>query len=131
MRRLLLLFALGAMTAHAEAQSLQVLGYAGALGEWELTATVTEKARLWTKEFSGPLSMKHVGICTQDGPEERTGEIRFQISALSSRLDATLLVEGVACSYSAGLSDPYSGMMACPDREAVPLKLWLKQMDSP
>jgi len=24
------------------------------------------------------------------------------------------------------LSDPYSGMMACPDREAVPLKLWLK-----
>ena len=126
MRALLLLFVLGALAAPAQAKSLQLVGYAGMLGEWELTATVTENARGWTKEFSGPLSMKHVGICTQDGPEEKSGEIRFQISASSSRLDATLLVEGVACSYSAGLSDSYSGMMACPDREAMPLKLWLK-----
>jgi hypothetical protein len=122
----LLLFALGAVAAPASAQSLQVIGYSGYLGEWELTATVTEKARLWSKEFSGPLSMKHVGICTQDGPEERTGEIRFQISALSSQLDATLLVEGQQCTYSARAADPYSGMMACPDGKAVPLKLWLK-----
>jgi hypothetical protein len=125
-RALLLLFVTGALAAPANAESLQVVGYAGVLGEWELTATVTENARGSTKEFSGPLSMKHVGICTQDGPEEKTGEIRLQISALSSQLDATLLVEGVACTYSARLSDPYSGLMACPDREAVPLKLWLK-----
>jgi hypothetical protein len=126
MRALLLPFLLGALAAPAQAKSLQLVGYAGVLGEWELTATVTDHARGWAEEFSGPLSMKHVGICTQDGPEEKTGEIRFRISALSSRLDATLLVEGVACSYSAGRSDSYSGMMACPDREAVPLKLWLK-----
>jgi hypothetical protein len=125
-RALLLLFMLSALATPAQAKSLQLVGYAGVLGEWELTATVTEQGGLWSTAFSGPLSMKHVGICSQDGPEEKTGEIRFQISALSSRLDATLLVEGIACSYSAGLSDPYSGMMACPDREAVPLKLWLK-----
>ena len=126
MRTLLLLFVLAAFAAPAQAKSMQLVGYAGVLGEWELTATVTETALGRTKQFSGPVSLKHVGICTQDGPEEKTGEIRFRISALSSRLDATVLVEGVACSYSAGLSDPYSGMMACPDREAVPLKLWLK-----
>ena len=126
MRALLLLFVTGALAAPAQAKSLQVVGYAGVLGEWELTATVTETSRRWSNEFSGPLSMKHVGICTQDGPEEKTGEIRLQISALSSQLDATLLVEGVACTYSARLSDPTSGLMACPDREAVPLKLWLK-----
>ena len=124
--RALLLLLAGALAAPAQAQSLQVVGYAGVLGEWELTATVTERARLLGKEFSGPLSMKHVGICTQDGPEEKTGEIRFQISALSSQLDATLLVEGVSCTYSARSSEPYSGLMACPDREAVPLKLWVK-----
>jgi hypothetical protein len=123
---LLLFFLGGALAAPAQAKSLQLVGYAGVLGEWELTATVTENVLGWSKAFSGPLSMKHVGICTQDGPEEKTGEIRLQISALSSRLDATLLVEGIACSYSAAPSDPYSGMMACPDREAVPLKLWLK-----
>jgi hypothetical protein len=122
----LLLLMASALAASAQAQPVQVLGYAGVLGEWELTATVTEKARLLSREFSGPLSMKHVGICTQDGPEEKTGEIRFQISALSLQLDAALLVEGVSCTYSARSSDPYSGLMACPDREAVPLKLWVK-----
>jgi len=125
-RTLLPLFALGALAAPAQAQSLQVVGYAGVLGEWELTATVTEKARLWAKAFSGPLSMTHVGICTKDGPEQKTGEIRFQISALSSQLDATLLVEGLECTFSARLSNPYSGLMICPDRAAVPLKLWLR-----
>ena len=79
------------------------------LGEWELTATVNEKAHWWSKEFSGPLSMKHVGICTQDGPEEKTGEIRFQISAFSSRLDAKLLVEGIECTYSARRRPPIAG----------------------
>ena len=70
--------------------------------------------------------MKHVGLCTQDGPEEKTGEIRFHISALSARLNATLLVAGVECTYSGRLSDSYDGTMNCPDREAVPLKLWVK-----
>lgn len=125
-RALLLLLAAGALAAPAQAKSLQVVGYAGVLGEWELTATVTENARWLGSEFSGPLSMKHTGICTRDGPEEKTGEIRFQISALSSHLDATLLVEGQQCTYSAAPADPYSGVMACPDGKAVPLKLWLK-----
>jgi hypothetical protein len=113
-RALLPLFVLGALSAPAQAEPRQILGYAGVLGEWELTATVTENALRWSSEFSGPMSMKHVGICTQEGPEEKTGEIRYQISALSSRLTATLLVEGVECTYSAAPSDPYSGMMACP-----------------
>ena len=120
------LLVLSALSTPALAEPRQILGYAGALGEWELTATVNEKTRLLGKEFSGPLSMKHVGICTQDGPEERLGEIRLQISAFSSQLDAKLLVEGIECTYSAQSSTPYSGMMACPDREAIPLKLWLK-----
>ncbi len=124
MRALFLLIVLGALATPARAQSLQVIGYAGVLGEWELTATVTEKASRRTKEFSGPLTMKHVGVCTTDGPEEKTGEMRFQIS--SSRLNATLSIAGVECTYSGRLSDSYTGTMNCPDRQAVPLKLWVK-----
>jgi hypothetical protein len=123
-RALLLLIMLGALATPAQAQSRQVIGYAGVLGEWELTATVTENSSRRSKEFSGPLTMKHTGVCTQDGPEEKTGELRFQLS--SSRLTATLLVAGVACTYSGKLSDSYSGMMNCPDRSAVPLRLWVK-----
>jgi hypothetical protein len=124
-RVLLLPIALIAMVAPARAQPLEILGYSGFLGEWELTATVTETAP-GRNAYSGPLTMKHVGLCTQDGPEERTGEMRLELSASSSRLDATLRVAGVECRYSGRLSGSYDGTLACPDREAVPLKLWVK-----
>jgi hypothetical protein len=116
---------LAALTTPACAQSLQLIGYSGYLGEWELTATVTANASS-RKEYTGPLTLKHVGICTQDRPEERAGEIHLRISAASSRLNATLSVAGVECTYSGQLSDAYTGTMNCPDREAVPLRLWLK-----
>jgi hypothetical protein len=113
-------------TPAAAAQPLQVLGYSGYLGEWELTATVTETAPGSSAEYSGPLTMKHVGLCTQDGPEEKTGALRFRISTSSSRLNATLSVAGVECTYSGQLADSYTGMMDCPGRQGVPLKLWVK-----
>ena len=128
MRALILAILLGILASPAAGQSLQLVGYAGELGEWELTAAVTERASWWAKEFSGPLTMKHVGICTQDGLEEKTGEIRFQLSAWSGRLNARLLVSGTTCTYSGKLSDAYTGMMSCPDRQAVPLRLWLKKL---
>lgn len=110
----------------ARAQSLLVSGQAGILGEWELAATVTETTANGRKEFVGPLTLKHTGLCTQDGPEEKNGELRFQLSRSSSRIKATLLVDGVACSYSARKSDAYKGTMTCPDRRDVPLLIWLK-----
>src|ERR1700720_2461297 len=117
---------LGILPTPASAQSLQVVGYSGYLGEWELTATVTETASGPKKEYSGPLTMRHVGMCTQDGPEEKTGEMRLQISASSSQLNATFSVAGVECTYSGRLADSYTGTMDCPDRQAVPLKLWVR-----
>ena len=102
---------------------MEVVGYAGLLGEWELSASVTGDSNR-QKEFSGPLTMRHTGICTQDGPEEKTGEIRLQVAG--SSLQATLLVGGIECRYSGRLADFYSGEMSCPDRSVVPLKLWLR-----
>jgi hypothetical protein len=126
-RTLLILVALGALAAPARSESLQVTGYSGVLGEWELTATVVpERASQRTREYVGPLTMKHVGWCTQEGPEEKTGEIRLQISTLSSRLKAKVSVAGVECLYRASLSDSYTGVLVCPDRPAVPLELWVR-----
>jgi len=110
----------------ARAASLEIVGYSGYLGEWELTATLKEDGPATTRSYSGPLSMKHVGLCTQDGPEEKTGEIRVQMLPSSSRLQATLWLDGVECGYQGALSDFYSGTMTCSGREAVPLKLWIK-----
>ena len=127
MRALLLLVALGGLSAPARSESLKLIAYAGVLGEWELTATVVaEKASQRTREYAGPLTMKHIGWCTREGPEEKTGEIRVQISTLSPRLKATVSIGGVECLYRAKLSGSYTGMMECPGRAAVPLEMWMK-----
>jgi hypothetical protein len=123
-RTIFQLAVLGALATPAGAESLEVLGYAGVLGEWELTASVTGNDTVHV--YSGPLTMTHVGICTVDGPEEKKGEIRLQVSQSSSRLSATLLVDGVTCTYTGRLSDSYTGVMNCPNRSPVPLNIWLK-----
>ena len=69
--------------------------------------------------------MKHVGICTVDGPEQKTGEIKLQVIG-TSRVKATLFVDGVACAYAGRKSDSYSGLLRCQDQRDVPLLMWLK-----
>ncbi|MFY9754432.1 MAG: hypothetical protein WAK37_00665 [Pseudolabrys sp.] len=123
-RRILRLMLLGTLATPAGAQSLQVFGYAGVLGEWELTASVTGNDD--SKDYSGPLTMTHVGICTADGPEEKKGNIRLQVSQPSSRMSATLVLDGVMCTYAGRLSGSYTGLMNCRDRSPVPLHIWLK-----
>lgn len=118
-------YSIGACTA-VRAETLELTGYVGVLGEWEITASIVPTGPAGKKDYAGPVKMRHVGYCTQDGPEERTGEIRVSLVG-SSRLTATLLVNGVECSYSGRQSDAYTGSLKCPDRRAVPLTLWLKQ----
>jgi len=118
------LMVLVALATPAGAQSLEIFGYAGVLGEWELTASVTGNDN--TKDYSGSLTMTHVGICTADGPEEKKGNIRLQVSQPSSRMSATLVLDGVTCTYTGRLSGSYTGVMNCPDRSPVPLHIWLK-----
>ena len=112
--------------APAHAESREVTGQAGVLGEWEITATVTERIAGDIREFVGPLNFKHVGICTVDGPEKKKGELRLRISDTTPRVTATLLIEGTECTYSGDLKGFDKGMMNCPDRRSVPLTLSIK-----
>jgi hypothetical protein len=115
-----------ALTSSSDAQTRTVTGQAGILGEWDVTATVTrqsgDNARLW----SGPLSLTHVGWCSVDGPEEKTGELRIEVSDPAGEATATLLIDGTACTFKGRLTDGYSGAMACPDRPDVPMMLILQ-----
>jgi len=125
MRPLATSLVLAVLAAPVQGQPLQVIGYAGVLGEWEVTASVTEQPSSGRgRDYAGSLTMKHTGICTRDGPEEKTGLIRLQLA--SSRLTATLSVAGVDCTFSGKLADSYAGVMRCPDRKSVPLELWVK-----
>src|SRR4029078_8383585 len=126
MRTIILRIALMALAAPAVAEPREGFGYGGELGEWELSATVTERASSINREFFRPMTMTPVRICTQYGPEKKAGEIRFQVLDVPPQLHATLLVDGVSCTYSGKRSDFYSGTLICPGRAGVTLKLWLK-----
>jgi hypothetical protein len=125
-----LLLATGMLAAGhcaAAARSLQVTGTAGYLSEWELKAEATAGISGGHEEFSGPLTLKHVGLCSANGPEEKLGRIEFHISKSlwSSQINATLSIDGKRCSYSGKLSES-SGFMDCSDGNGIPLTLLVK-----
>jgi hypothetical protein len=124
-RTICLLAALSALAAPAVAQSLTIQGTTGYLGEYELSSSVSEHVANGKTEFSGPLIIKHVGLCTHDGQKESIGQISIRRIG-SSRIAATLLFEGSECSYQGFLSETHQGFMDCADKTSLPLRLWAK-----
>jgi hypothetical protein len=57
--------ALAGQASQAGAQTALVTGQAGVLGEWELTATVTEQATGTGNQWAGPLNLTHIGYLLQ------------------------------------------------------------------
>lgn len=102
--------------------SLDITGYTGRLGEWEVTAVVASTGE--NSELAGPVTMRHVGICTQDGPQEKKGEMRVRLSTFTPQIMAAIVVDGVECAYRGPLSEAHLGEMLCPDRRPVPMTLW-------
>jgi len=122
----LVLAAAAASATSAQAQSLQVAGKAGYLQGWELAATVIPRTSRGKTEFSGPLTLRHVGVCSTGGIEEKSGEIRFEKLGAASRIRAKLVVDGAECTFSGTLSEAATGVMECPGTQGVPLSLSTK-----
>jgi hypothetical protein len=114
----------------AQAGSAQVSGKVGFLSEWELLAEVRESATAGRKDFSGPLTIKHVGLCAPGRTVEMSGEIRYRITGwLKPRMQATLVIEGIECDFDGALSKTYDGVISCPLWRNVPLSLSVKQAE--
>jgi hypothetical protein len=108
-----------------QAQSARVAGTAGYLAEWEFSGDLSQTNAAFGNEFSGPLTWKHVGLCSPNGPEEKFGDIDLKISRSSPvpQILATLRLDGVQCNYRAALSKNSTGRMDCSDAKGVPLTL--------
>jgi hypothetical protein len=124
MKTLALMAGLLALTSSAHAQPLQVKGKFGFLGEFEISAAVAPKNSLFSKEFAGAMTVRHVGLCTHDGPDEFAGQMRLQKLG-AARVKATLQFEGRECSFSGELSESRMGVLTCPG-ERLPIGLWLQ-----
>src|SRR4051812_36703471 len=119
-----------AAPARAQEPSVEVSGKLGYLAEWDVSATVVPHATGRRQEFSGPLTVRHTGICTTNGPVEMTGEIRYRlVNWLSRQIDATLVLDGAECGFTGKLGDAYEGVLSCPQWRGVPLKLSLKSAE--
>jgi len=113
-------------TSSAREQHLRIVGTAGYLSEWELNAEVAPQPGVSGQEFSGSVRMKHVGLCTVNGPVEKSGKLTLQMnrSAGSSRLQAVLsLDDGDRCSYVGPWSGRSTGTMDCSGGKGIPLTL--------
>jgi hypothetical protein len=127
MRSVRFFLILGVFTAApARAEPLQIHGTTGYAGEYELSSSVSEQDLNGKKIFSGPLTVKHVGLCTHDGPKETVGEIRFELAKSFSRIIATLDFDGNKCIYNGVFSESYHGLMDCGRGGSVPLRIWAK-----
>jgi hypothetical protein len=109
----------------APAQSLLVGGHFGYLGEYEFSAEVVPKASNETEEFSGPLTLRHIGLCTHNGPNQMDGQIQLQFSNKTSQIAATLSFDEQRCTYSGNMSKTDVGELVC-SSGAVPFSIWSK-----
>src|SRR5262249_2239844 len=106
---------LGLLCWSAQARSLKIVGTAGYLAGWEPNADVSGEAGVARGEFSGPISLKHVGMCTVNGPVVKDGNIKLTISGWGplARLSATMTFQQTQCTYSGSYTDPSKGTMDC------------------
>jgi len=114
------------MTPSALAQSLQIRGVVGYLSEYELTADVSrQSADEAAQPLSGPLTVKHVGLCTHAGPNEMLGQLEIRFLGTSQKVQAKLSYEGRECTYDGPLSQSATGFMTCTNKLTLPLSLWV------
>jgi hypothetical protein len=63
------------LDTHGLAQPLQIAAKFGFLSEYEPAATLTYEPSRKEHWLTGPMTIRHVDLCSHNGPNERHGEI--------------------------------------------------------
>jgi hypothetical protein len=105
------------------AQPLQLSGKAGYLGEFEIKATLAEEIVDGKKQYSGPMTITHVGLCTHSGPNVVESKMNLRYVGWSSRVEASFEFEGATCHFDGRLTQS-TGFMGCDGKPSVPFAIW-------
>ena len=116
-----LMIALMMIAATAGAEPYAASGQVGYLQEWELKASLAKSVSGGRIEYSGPVTLRHVGLCSVNGVEEKSGKLRLTVSRWTSGVEGTLAMEGDSCRVVASQSRPYSGLLNCRNAQGVPI----------
>jgi hypothetical protein len=114
---------IGAACAEPYAASGQV----GYLQEWELKASLAKSVSGGRIEYSGPVTLRHVGLCSANGVEEKSGKMRLTMSRAPGAAEGTLAMEGDSCRIVAAQPPSYSGLLTCRNGQGVPISFSIEE----
>jgi hypothetical protein len=127
MRTLLVAISICIVAATATAEPYAASGQVGYLQEWELKANLAKTVSGSKIEYSGAVTLRHVGLCSANGVEEKSGKIRLTMSRAPAAAEGTLALEGDSCRIVASLAPPYSGLLTCRNGQGVPISFSIEE----
>jgi hypothetical protein len=119
---------IGAGMGSAMAQSYSVSGHAGYLGEWEMKANLAKTPTSGGVSYEGPVTLRHVGLCSVKGVEEKSGAVRLTISRRTSAIEGMLTMKDDSCRIVATASKSYTGLLNCRDGQGVPINFSIDEI---
>ncbi|MCP3407388.1 hypothetical protein [Bradyrhizobium sp. CCGB01] len=114
------IFVLFAAAPAARAQSYSASGQIGYLHEWEITGNLAKTVTRLGAEYSGTVTLRHVGLCSVNGVEQK--QARMQLKVSSGRLEGMLIKDEDQCRIVASGSSG-SGLLICGSAQGVPINL--------
>jgi hypothetical protein len=114
--------------ARAGAEPYAASGQVGYLQEWELKASLAKTVSGGRIEYSGPVTLRHVGLCSVNGVEEKFGKLRLTMSRAPGAAEGTLAMEGDSCRVIANQAPSYSGLLTCRNGQGVPISFAIEEM---
>jgi hypothetical protein len=115
------------IAAAAGAEPYAASGQVGYLQEWELRASLAKTVSDGRIEYSGPMTLRHVGLCSVNGVEEKSGNIRLTMSRAPGAAEGTLAMEGDSCRIVATQAPSYSGLLTCRNGQGVPITFSIEE----
>jgi hypothetical protein len=115
------MIAICVVAATAGAEPYAASGQVGYLQEWGLKASLAKTASGGRIEYSGPVTLRHVGLCSANGVEEKSGRIRLTMSRVAGAAEGTLAMEGDSCRIVASQAASYTGLLTCRNGQGVPI----------
>jgi len=117
-----------ATPAAALAQSFSATGQAGFLQEWEIKASLAKTATRGGDDYRGPVTLRHIGLCSADGVAEKSGALRLTVSRAG--VAGTLVLADDSCRIATSAAHPGAGLLSCSDGQGIPITLSIAQEPS-
>jgi hypothetical protein len=119
---------IGAGAGSVMAQSYSINGQVGYLGEWEIKANLAKTITSGGVNYDGPVTLRHVGLCSVNGPEEKSAVVRLTVSRKTSAVEGTLAMKDDTCRIAASASKSHSGLLNCRDGQGVPISFSIDEI---